>query len=426
MFRYNALPATGATGIEPPLGMGGWAWRMMSDQVDGTYLYASHQNTDSIWVSNNSGGSWFKRRLANGNRAIVTCPSNINRVYACGSAPIWDLPSTTLKRSEDKGETWSVNLLTNPGLPNPLQSFPTDVEVNPFLSSEVYMCFEGLIDGVKVFRSVDAGGSWTNISYNIPNVPVNTLAVDGANGVYAGTDYGVYYKPVGGTAWIFFGNNLPRVPVKDLVLNRTFGILYAATYGRGIWKSATVGLCDPLLIFSGTQTGERVYEAQNTIWSWAEIEGGKQTRVFYKSNDSIKLINGFIAREDISEFRATLGPCGSGYPSLSAVTDTTLINVKNLSLPSNNETAFPFGTINITQKSTNQIETTLDLFKNGEIEIRLTDQEGHLIHQLKRKENWNSGKMKLSLNFPQVSKGLYYVHLIHNNTLVHYQELDFR
>jgi photosystem II stability/assembly factor-like uncharacterized protein len=427
LIRYDALPTTATTGIEPPIGNGGWSWRMMTDQVDGNYVYTSHTYNDSIWISNNAGTSWFKRRKANGNRAIVTCPSNLNRVYATGSGPtIWDLPGTTLKRSEDKGETWTVNLLTNPGIPSPLQSAPSDLEVNPLQSSEVYLSFEGLIEGVKVYRSTNAGATWTNVSYNLPNIPVNTLAVDDAAGVYAGTDYGVFYKPAGATAWIFYGNNLPRTIVTDLYLNRTFNVLYAATFGRGIWKTNAYAACDPLLLFTGAQTGQRMYEAQHSIWSWAEIQGGKQANVFYKAGDSIKLLNGFIANEDITEFKATLGPCGTGYPPLTKISDTTQINLQKLSLPTTVKSAHPFGSFRIVKSDIQQVETELSILKEGDFEMRLTDKQGHLITQLQKKEKWTEGKLNRAFNFPRLPKDLYYVHLIYNGMLVHFQELDLR
>jgi hypothetical protein len=101
-----------------------------------------------------------------------------------------------------------------------------------------------------VYRSVNGGVSWTNISSNLPNVPANGLVVDpnDANTVYVATDSGVYVTTQVGTCasancWSFYGAGLPNAPVVGLAAaagmatgdGRT-GELRAATYGRGVWE----------------------------------------------------------------------------------------------------------------------------------------------------------------------------------------------
>ncbi len=98
-----------------------------------------------------------------------------------------------------------------------------------------------------VYRSVDGGADWMNISSNLPNAPANSVLVDpnDANTVYVATDVGVYVTQQGnncGTAtincWTVFGSGLPNAPVTQLVATIGGGnsLLSAATYGRGVWQ----------------------------------------------------------------------------------------------------------------------------------------------------------------------------------------------
>ena len=101
-----------------------------------------------------------------------------------------------------------------------------------------------------VYRSVDAGAHWTNISGNLPNAPANSLVIDpnDANTVYVALDTGVYVTTQVSSCtttncWSIYGAALPNAPVIQLAAaggmptgdGRT-GELRAATYGRGIWQ----------------------------------------------------------------------------------------------------------------------------------------------------------------------------------------------
>ena len=96
-----------------------------------------------------------------------------------------------------------------------------------------------------VFRTLDGGGTWTDISGSLPDEPVFTVAVDPArpNEVYIGSEYGVYVNTAGwaGSTWTKINaGQLPNVHVHQLEFSRANGKLRAATHGRGIWE-LTVG-----------------------------------------------------------------------------------------------------------------------------------------------------------------------------------------
>ena len=102
-----------------------------------------------------------------------------------------------------------------------------------------------------VYRSTNQGQSWTNVTANLPGIPVNGLVVDpgNANIVYVATDGGVFVTTAisdcatgAAQCWSSFGSVLPDAPVTAIEPWGTgsAGLLRAATYGRGVWQTPLV------------------------------------------------------------------------------------------------------------------------------------------------------------------------------------------
>jgi hypothetical protein len=422
-IRSGVLGAsTGAVGINPVTAANQWAWKMNTDLLDGDFLYGSPLGTDSTFISFNAGTNWSEKHLGGGQNEIVHCPSDANRMYIMGGI---SLATNALRRSDNQGFTWTTNLLTNPGIPSTVAQIPNDVQVSPINSNLVFTCFAGFEAGNKVFLSGNAGANWVNISYNLPNIPILCLAIDNSDNVYAGTDFGVYVKLNGANVWYLFSNKLPRTRVNDLMINRANGILYAATYGRGVWHTNVVNTpcSDAFYYVNGNVTGERFYEA-GVIWSVANMDTMQGTKVTFKATDSIKLFNNFRASEGVEEFRAYIGPCGSNYPVLSKVNNTTTIDIKKIVLPTNEQDGnYPFGTIRIAAKD-NILNIILDAKKEGDFKIRLSNENGEFIKTLYELPKAAINKHQLTIPLSNMPKNFYYVHLLYNDTLVHYQQLD--
>jgi hypothetical protein len=106
-------------------------------------------------------------------------------------------------------------------------------------SQILYLIKVGFLNGQKIFKSTDGGSTWINISGNMPNTPLNWIALDpnSPNSVYVASDTGVYVASDGGVVnevWKTLGTGLPNVPVVQIkVLPR--GGLLAATFGRNVW-----------------------------------------------------------------------------------------------------------------------------------------------------------------------------------------------
>ncbi len=139
------------------------------------------------------------------------------------------------------------------------------------------MGFSGNGESVPhVYRSVDGGGHWTNVSSNLPNAPANSVVVDpnDANTVYVGLDTGVYVTTqVANCAttncWSVYGVGLPNSPVMELAAaagmatgdGRT-GELRVGTYGRGIWQIPLLTAASPAAPGMSVAPGALVFGVQ--------------------------------------------------------------------------------------------------------------------------------------------------------------------
>jgi photosystem II stability/assembly factor-like uncharacterized protein len=88
-----------------------------------------------------------------------------------------------------------------------------------------------------VWKSVDYGTTWQDISKGIPVGPVNVIREDPVNEniLYVGTDMGAYVTTDGGKTWMVLGGNLPTAYVHDLIIHPRDNVIVIATHGRGMW-----------------------------------------------------------------------------------------------------------------------------------------------------------------------------------------------
>lgn len=94
------------------------------------------------------------------------------------------------------------------------------------------------------------GASWTDITGNLPDTPVNAIAIDPEipNDIYIGTDIGVFVATDGGVSgetWQQMGSGLPASAVLDLKIDNATRMLIAATHGRGAWAIPLLGTPQP-------------------------------------------------------------------------------------------------------------------------------------------------------------------------------------
>ncbi len=138
-----------------------------------------------------------------------------------------------IRRSTDGGGTWTN---VTAGLPN---RYPTDICYDRRSGRNVWLTFSGY-GSPHVFSSTDAGLTWLDRSSNLPDIPVQSVAVDPINSewVYIGTDLGVYRTLDGGATWMEMNSGLPPAMVLDLVIKPDERLMRAATFGNGVWEMA--------------------------------------------------------------------------------------------------------------------------------------------------------------------------------------------
>jgi photosystem II stability/assembly factor-like uncharacterized protein len=94
--------------------------------------------------------------------------------------------------------------------------------------------------GVQVRGTRDGGATWQGLDGDLPDEPVNTVAVDGAQGepaiLLVGTDRGVFRSVDGGVRWEIYAPGMPNAPVIDVMVDRANNRVLAATQGRGLWS----------------------------------------------------------------------------------------------------------------------------------------------------------------------------------------------
>lgn len=257
----------------------------------------------NTWTNAGASGSW----------AITSCPSNNSKFYATGAVTFASNSNGSAYLSTDTGDTWS-DLSGNPGFPSTFTKL-TDINVEPDNSSKVWMTCGGYEDGSKVYYSIDSGSNWTNMTGSLPNIPVHCVAITEDGDVYIGTDIGVFYRNSSMTDWIPFSNNLPNVPVTDMRIDPDLGFngrIYIATFGRGVWwDDLAINECIDLVAVDNTIDGYEFYQADENISSTARIKGNSGVQTFFKAGESVTLTPGFIAEEH-AEFKAYIGPCGTG------------------------------------------------------------------------------------------------------------------
>jgi hypothetical protein len=130
--------------------------------------------------------------------------------------------------------------VTNPPLPN---RYVTDITLDPTNQQRAVVTYSGFNTSTPdtpghVFVTNDQGATWTDISGNLPDVPVNSIALDPMvpGALYIGTDLGVFQTTDGGATWIRLDNGMPRVAVFMLRYHAASRSLIAATHGRGVYR----------------------------------------------------------------------------------------------------------------------------------------------------------------------------------------------
>lgn len=135
--------------------------------------------------------------------------------------------------------------VTKAPLPN---RFVTDIALDANDARRAYVTFSGFNASTPgapghVFMTSDQGESWRDISGNLPDVPVTSVALDPyqLGTIYIGTDLGVFVTSDGGVNWLRLGEGMPKVATFMVRYHAATRSLIAATHGRGMYRLSLAG-----------------------------------------------------------------------------------------------------------------------------------------------------------------------------------------
>jgi photosystem II stability/assembly factor-like uncharacterized protein len=119
----------------------------------------------------------------------------------------------------------------------PVEGFISDVLADPG-STERYWVTISTPGHGQVFRSDDAGETWTDVTSNLPTAPVNAVISDPADPdrVWVACDVGVFESRDAGGGWFVLGTGLPNALAEDLLFYAPDRLLRVGTRSRGVWE----------------------------------------------------------------------------------------------------------------------------------------------------------------------------------------------
>src|SRR5690554_482213 len=295
---------------------GGDGFHVAVDPVDNNYIYVESQY-GNMGRSTNGGASFNSctNGISGGDRnnwntPFIISPFNheilyygTNRLYSSNKAASWSVispdltdglhPSGSLAYGTltaiassynnldviytgsddgnvnvtfDAGNTWT-NI--SAGLPN---QYITSIATVPSSDLEAYVTvsgFKSLDYTPHVFKTVDGGQTWSDISSNLPSIPVNDIIVyPSQNILFVATDLYVWYSKNDGVSWDILGNGLPLTVITDLKFHEPSKTLYAGTFGRAMHKfdvSDILGVEDDVLTSNSIKIFPNPTEAEFNI-----------------------------------------------------------------------------------------------------------------------------------------------------------------
>jgi PKD repeat protein len=227
---------------------GGWVTPFIIDQSNSNVMFAGYNN---IWRTQNckdtpSSVRWEKITMQSWTKNI-----NVIKQSTANPKILYYATENLLFRTDDCMAS-NVSFVTlNSYLPVKTKLI-TAIETHPTNENIVYV-----ITANQIFRSEDKGLTWTEITLNLPSIFMSSLIYNKRinEGLYVGTDAGIYYKDNTMSSWVLFSTGFPlSVEVEDLAIyyDKTLqnnDRIRAGTYGRGSWES-TLFYAKPTAKFS--------------------------------------------------------------------------------------------------------------------------------------------------------------------------------
>jgi hypothetical protein len=233
------------------------------------------------------GNSWDNWFYAGGRVTAMAISKSDPNYFYCStrdfdfSIPGW--PATLhLWKSIDDGSNWT-ELTSNIEAVDPeiISTRLSEIEIHPTDENIVWVTFGNFSENNKVLQTTNGGESWQNISYNLANIPTNSIKYDAyTDMLLLATDVGVYYlidvlSTGTDQTWERYGD-IPLTIASDIKINNNTKDLIVATYGRGIWRTNLSCIkTEGLTQISGTE----VWEGAKSIIKDVELLQGSHLNI---------------------------------------------------------------------------------------------------------------------------------------------------
>lgn len=192
---------------------------------------------DGVWKSWNGGVSFEKLvTFDNGTvHEIAISRSNPDFIYCVvHTGGFWD--GCSIYRSEDAGKSWTraTNLTGD--------RWRLEIDIHPENPMEIWVASSRGNNGAKVYQSLNGGQNWSNKTTSaLNNQRMKDILIQGGteNTVYVATDRGIFYYE--NNQWEPYSVDLPYA-LNSLSLKPFYrdSKLRLATYGRGIYETDLV------------------------------------------------------------------------------------------------------------------------------------------------------------------------------------------
>lgn len=211
-----------------------WSTPVVMDPNNNNVLYFG---TNKVYRTTNAASSWtaISPDLTNGNQARLGTVTTIDVSKTNPNVIIAGTDDANVWITSNSGTNWTK---VSAALP---YRWITRVAIDPSNENIAYVTFNGLKwrdPQPHIFRTANKGQTWSDISNNLPDAPVNAFAIDPlrTNILFAGSDVGCYYSTNTGQSWQFLGSGLPMVSVYDMKIHPSAYYLVIGTHGRSMYK----------------------------------------------------------------------------------------------------------------------------------------------------------------------------------------------
>ncbi len=336
---------------------------------------------------------------------VAVSPDDPQRVYVYSGGGVTNGFEIRLAVSTDAGATFSPDRVLNASVDKGQFGYNTYLVADPFNANTIY------IGARDVFKSINGGVSWTNITGNFdssfsfvpflaqahPDQHAMAFSPAGANQFFIGNDGGLYKTVDGGATFQALNNTLSLTQFISLARHPADpSITYGGTQDNGTqrrqsgssqWEDFSSGDAGHVVINPQDPTTLFVTNIGGTVWRFGNNGGSPRTVV--STDNTFRDANGAIER---TAFYAPL--TGNGVTSQIYFGTQRVWTSTNLGV-----TWTPMGTTPDLTKGMSDVLTTIAVSKSNSNVIYTGSEQGRVMISTDGGVTWNDAGTRLPNRF---------------------------